>query len=410
LTEAIVEFDDAATNFGPVVSKEIEQVLSEASTATGLHDFGDNWFHSGLEAWITDLDRPNLTDFGQSFLRRLAVRDVARRLRVLATFAAHPEIADVKIPPILYVTGLERSGTTLLHNLLSQHSRARPLLRWELMEPVPPPESATFADDPRIEKSQRSVDALRGSLIERMHWVNATDPEECPWAFIDAVGMLGGAAAMCMPAWAAHSAESQRRAYENYRRVVQLLLWKHPLPDDGFLVLKAPQIAKHVAEFQAVFPEAQFIIPDRDPFRCIVSLAAMIESIVEPFCVENPVTNDGQRDRVIQNRAEPALTALAAFTETSPQPTIHVPYPSLVSDPLRTVSGIFDSVGIPFESTDSIAATGFLDAQRGGTRVRPPNVLPLMGYDHEETLATPSIRQYCERFGIARETERITGA
>jgi hypothetical protein len=222
--------------------------------------------------------------------------------------------------------------------------------------------------------------------------------------------MLGGAAQVCMPVSATLGAESQRRVYENYRRVVQVLLWKHPLPDDGFLVLKAPQIAEHVAEFQAVFPEARFIVPDRDPFRCIVSAAVMTESIVEPFCVENPITNDGQRGRLAQNLDERALTALAAFTDTSPQPTIHVPYPSLVSDPLGTVNGIFDSVGVPFGSIDSTAAAHFLDAQRGGGRARPPSDLPTMGYDHAETRAAPAIEQYCERFGIEPETERITGA
>jgi len=41
---------------------------------------------------------------------------------------------------------------------------------------------------------QGSIDKLRGSLLERMHWVNADEPEECVWGFIDSVGMLGQAA------------------------------------------------------------------------------------------------------------------------------------------------------------------------------------------------------------------------
>jgi len=69
-------------------------------------------------------------------MRSLAVRDVARRLRVLDTLRARPEIADVPLPPIVYITGLERSGTTLLHNLMALRADARALLRWELMEPV----------------------------------------------------------------------------------------------------------------------------------------------------------------------------------------------------------------------------------------------------------------------------------
>ena len=54
-----------------------------AVAATHLDDFGDEWFMGPLAAWAADLEQPNLTEFGRKFLRSLAVRDLARRLRVL---------------------------------------------------------------------------------------------------------------------------------------------------------------------------------------------------------------------------------------------------------------------------------------------------------------------------------------
>ena len=97
------------------------EMCDAAVAATGLDDFGDDWFMGPLAAWAATWGSPNLTEFGRKFLRSLAVRDVGRRLRVLQTLREHPEIASVPIPRIVYVTGLERSGTTLLHNLLAQH-------------------------------------------------------------------------------------------------------------------------------------------------------------------------------------------------------------------------------------------------------------------------------------------------
>jgi hypothetical protein len=38
---------------------------------------------------------------------------------VLNALSEHPEIGAVTIPPIVYVTGMARSGTTLLHNLVA---------------------------------------------------------------------------------------------------------------------------------------------------------------------------------------------------------------------------------------------------------------------------------------------------
>ncbi|MEZ5247165.1 MAG: sulfotransferase [Acidimicrobiales bacterium] len=389
----------------------VQGILDEASRQTGLDDFGDDWFLAPLAAWVNDLAQDNLTDFGRRFLRSLAVRDVARRLRVIATLDAHPEIAEVALPPILYITGLERSGTTLLHNLLATHRHGRSLLRWELMEPLPPPQTATFDTDPRIEMVQQSVDKLRGSLLERMHWVNADEPEECVWGFIDGVSMLGGAAGLCMPAWADFLAlEDQRRSYENYRRVVQLLLWKHPVEPGGFLVLKAPQIGRHIDSFATVFPEARFVITDRDPFRCIVSMAAMGESIVDPFCVNNPMTDDGVRGRVIQAGVEPKLAALHAFTDTSKEGPTHVAYPALVSDPSAVVSDVFGAADIAFDDDDAAGIDAFLDAQRAGRRSSPPAELATMGYEHDQVLASAPIRSYCDRFAIEPERTRLTGA
>ena len=88
---------------------DVDHLLADAAEAAGLDDFGDTWFLGPLSAYVADLDQPNLTQFGQELLRSRAVGDVARRLRVLATLREHPEIASVPIPPIVYVTGLERA-------------------------------------------------------------------------------------------------------------------------------------------------------------------------------------------------------------------------------------------------------------------------------------------------------------
>ena len=377
----------------------------------GLDDFGDDWFLGPLRAWGADLEQPNLTDFGRRFLRSLAVKDVARRLRVLDVLHAHPEIASVAIPPIVYITGMERSGTTLLHNLLAQHPKARALLRWELIEPVPPPETATYATDDRIASVQASIDKLRGSMLETMHWVNADEPEECVWGFIDATSMLGQAASLCMPQWQRFLSESDNTpTYVNYRRVLQMLLWRHPIDEAGFLVLKAPQIGQHIAEFASVFPEAQFVITDRDPFRCITSITVMVASIIDPFCVDNPVANDGMRDRSVQQGVTKKLAALAAFSSAQPDRVTHLPYPFLVDDPGAAVTGALAGSGIPSTGALSERIDAYLHAQRAGRRSAPPRELPSAGYDHEDVLADPVIAAYCRQFAIEPERERKTGA
>ena len=353
---------------------------------------------------------PTSLSSGGQFLRSRAVRDLVRRLRVLDTLREHPEIAAVPIPPIVYITGLERSGTTLLHNLLALHRDARVLRRWELLEPVPPPETATYDTDARIARVQGQTDMLRGTLLEHMHWVNATDPEECVCGFIDSVSMVAWAASPCLPTWGRFLTEEDLRpAFENYRRVVQLLLWKHPVEPGGFLVLKAPQIGLHIAQFAEVFPEARFVITDRDPYRCIVSLAVLSHTIVGLFCEDNPLTDDGHRSQISRGPGAPQAGERRRLHNgcTVTRHARLVPRARARSGRGRP-TGRWSANAADDELPAKVVA--YLERQQAGERAAPPAALDSMGYDRAGVWGDPVIRSYCERFGIEPERTRLIGA
>lgn len=390
---------------------DAESIVADAIARTGIDDVGDEWFLQPLAAWADDLRSNNLTDSGRRFLRRLAVNDVARRLEVLDVIREHPEILDVEIPPIVYITGLERSGTTILHNLLALHPALRPLLRWELMRPVPPPTAATYADDPRIAEVQASIEPLRGSLLERMHWVDADDPEECPWGFIDMVGLLGQAASGCMPSWSDFLRSADMTpAFEHYRQVVQLLTWRHPVEPGGRLVLKAPQISNNLAEFAAVFPEVHFVITDRDPYRTITSTRVMVASLMDAFCVDNPVRNPGPDGFDLVAVAGERLAGIVRFGDEHPNRTTHVAYPALATSPRNTVVDLAHDLRLPDHAGFGDAIESFIEEQRAGKRAAPPKQLDTAGFERHDVMANPGISTYCERFGVEPELRRLTGA
>lgn len=386
---------------------DVDELLRAAEVRTGLSDWGDDWFLQPLTAWCEDLGSDHLNDAGREFFTSLAVRDLCRRLEVIDTLRRHPEIDDVRIPPIVYVTGTIRSGTTLFHNVLSLHDRAKALLRWELMEPVPPPEQATARTDPRIARVQASIDKRRGTPLEAMHWVNADEPEECQWGFIDFVSLLAGAAGGCMLRWGAISQGADyTRVFENYRRLVKLLLWKNPPPDGGFLVLKAPQVANHLETFSTVFPEARFLVTVRDPYRVFASGRAMVGGILDAL-----VTDDFEPpDPLPIESVEHTLQALLDFHAASPDLVRLVDYPGLVADPAGVAAASYESLGLPTDPELAPKIESFLGAQRRGARVRPPATLPDPGPTHDEVLARPTVAAFCRRFGVTPERTRLTGA
>jgi hypothetical protein len=385
----------------------VEELLSAAEARTGLSEWGDDWFREPLAAWVEDLGSDHLNDVGRSFFTSLALRDLCRRLEVIDTLRRNPEIDEVVIPPIVYVTGTVRSGTTLFHNVMSLHAAAKALLRWELMEPVPPPEQATARTDQRIARVQASIDKRRGTPLEAMHWVSADEPEECQWGFIDFVSLLAGAAGGCMLRWGGFSDHADyTRVFENYRRLIKLLLWKNPPPDGGFLVLKAPQVANHLEAFSAVFPEARFLVTVRDPYRVFTSGRTMVGGIIDAF-----VTDDFEPpDPFPLASLERVLQSLLDFETVSPERMSVIGYPALVATPAAVAAAAYAQLELPVDHEFAPKVERFLDAQRRGARVAPPAALPDPGFTHDQVVRRPTVAAFCARFGVEPELTRLTGA
>jgi hypothetical protein len=393
------------------MTSPVEALLLEAKQKTGLIDFGDEWFLGPLEAFVSDLDSPHLSEFGRTFLRRQLLKDLCRRLVILDCLDNNPDIENTPVPPILYITGHERTGTTLLHNLLSQHAGARFLSRWQLMSPVPPPVAGTLDGDPRRQEVANSIEAVRGTDLEAMHWVEADDPEECVWGFMDSVGILGMAPAMVLPNWDRWLGSNDLKpAFVNYRRLIQLLTWKNPLPRDGFLVLKSPQLASHLDSFGEVFPEATFLYLHRDPYRVLTSFCTLLDVVNVPFLgdVEYQQRRNMEEGYCIERMAR-IYGLMDAYRQANPGRVLNVQYVDLLTNPGKEVQRIFHESGYPADPELGVKIAAFLDGQRAGGRAPPRPTMSTHGYTREQVESHPSLATYIERYAVKLEPKRKAG-
>jgi hypothetical protein len=389
----------------------IASLKRQAIAKTGFSDFGDGWYEQPLSAWVLDLAGPLLSESGRTFLARLAVTNLCRRLEIIDCLKRHPEIDDVDIPPILYVTGLERSGTTLLHNLLAQHPKSRALLRWELMRPTPPPEATTYRSDSRIAEVQASIDPLRGTQLEAMHWVNADEPEECTWGAYDCTGLLGRAAVGVMPNWRSWLRQNDLSpSFREQRRLIKLLTWRNPVAAGGHLVLKCPQNSRNIVQLSGMFPEARFIFTHRDPYRAAVSVCALADHITARFSQRCDMYRPGSTSVIeVVESAETALVQMTTLAAAFSDDVAHVAYPALVRDPVSVVREVYDRFRIDPPADLDQRVASFLAAQASGKRATPPSVLPDYGLTYASLMKRTIIAGYCKRFDVAPETTRLTG-
>jgi hypothetical protein len=149
-------------------------VLAAAQARTGLQDFGAADFHERLELLCSEWDGDRaLTAMHRAVLFGYLARYAANRLLIQDTLRRHPQILGERIDRPVIVTGLPRSGTTHLVNLLAADARFHSLPLWESYEPVPLPSEAALPDgtDPRYARCAAAWEAMRRvtPLLASMH-------------------------------------------------------------------------------------------------------------------------------------------------------------------------------------------------------------------------------------------------
>src|SRR5260221_7756810 len=143
--------------------------------------FGERWvpaFRALLEAVDAEARlRPGRRERFASELVQLLVT----RSRTAAALRAHPEIASLSVPGPVVISGLPRTGTTLLHNLLALLPGNRSYRLWELRAPAFP--SGAPLDQPRRERdAAREAPAWiesRAPIFRTIHPMDADAPDEC---------------------------------------------------------------------------------------------------------------------------------------------------------------------------------------------------------------------------------------
>ena len=133
-------FNTVGGKVWPTVPVELtpETLIDRARRITGMQDIDEDVGIEGLEVLCRSIaDDVELTVFGR-FLMQIQITNalVTRLLQVDARENDRAAL-EAKMPPPLMVVGLPRTGTTLLHRLLSLVQDVRALRTWEVRQPLP---------------------------------------------------------------------------------------------------------------------------------------------------------------------------------------------------------------------------------------------------------------------------------
>lgn len=310
-----------------------EAMMASARRRTGLADFGDGDFREGLAALVNAFDAADTaTPFGRLAFREHCVGLLSNRLMIQRDLTRHPEILDVPIRRPLVITGLPRTGTTLLHRLMSEDPAGRTMQLWETFFPSPPPTAATYRTDPRIAWARRRV-AVYHRLSPRIaaaHEFEADSPEEDNnlYSHDFVCGMLSFT--FDAPDYARWlDKQDLRGVYRYVKTLLQLLMWKCP---GEYWVLKSPAHLYGLDSLLATYPDACVVQTHRDPLEVIPSICSLAAAarLLAVDRVDRRALG-AELTEALANGTERAITARAS---ADPARFYDVAYKHLVADPV----------------------------------------------------------------------------
>ena len=155
------------------------RLIEKAKRESKLDDFGQPDFFEPLSRLLESCEREaRLNVIGKLALKNDVVRILSNRLRLVRDRNLCPEIARQEIREPVFIVGLPRSGTTLLHTLLAADPAHRVPLTWEIMSPSPPD---ALDRERRIRSANRDLAMLRwlAPTFESVHATGAELPQEC---------------------------------------------------------------------------------------------------------------------------------------------------------------------------------------------------------------------------------------
>jgi hypothetical protein len=321
-----------------------ESLLAEARAQAGLADFGDPGFREGLRVLLATYDgEANLSPAGRKRTRRRLVQLLATRLRVEAAWKCHPEVRALPIRRPVYLTGLPRTGTSALFNLLAADPRHRPLLLWEGLFPDPLEGKEPGATDPRLEMLRKlnERDRAKNPDFDKIHYVTADMPEECvlllAHTFCDA---QMGIEPLMEPYGSWFQRQDLRPSYRYYADLLRLLQWQRP--GERWL-LKSPAHLWALDVLVELFPDACILWTHRNPLEMLGSYCSMMAMLMAIRASFDPKQLG---PTVLEYLARSLERGLAARDRLDGARFLDVDFRAFTADPLGTLRRFYAHFGL----------------------------------------------------------------
>ena len=363
-----------------------ESLIAQAAGQTGLSDFGDDWFFANIDALIPSLNKQaKLSAEGIYGAQHMVVSGLVNRLRHVQLVKDNLEILNEQVNVTAVLTGLPRTGSTMLHRMLAAAPKLTGVRWYETQNYVPLEGEVRGNPAPRLEAAKGVLAYMLEAIPELMsiHPMDIEQPDE----EVIILGQLFSSSMIestyFVPDYAEWlSGQDPRKAYDDLIQILQSLQWQDPSRKGKSWVLKTPGHLMGLQTVLEVFPDAKIVMTHRNPVSTIPSYCSMEASLYKMGSTD--ISNVEIGSYWMKRLKDWLDNFMAVRANADSDRFIDVNYKSLLTASSQEGMRVLSAAGIPMSSEIKTGMEEWIEANRREHRAAHKYSLQDFGLDEDD--------------------------
>ena len=222
-----------------------------------------------------------LNSFGSLAAKILFERTLTERLKIEQYLRNNPATVHSEIKEPVFIIGMPRTGTSILHALMAQDDNHRSPLVWECLIPTPLSTPVNHKNNKQFRKVVKELDQIFKLVpdFKKKHHITASSPQECVSINAFDFNSFQFTAQFYIPTylnWFFN--EADRLGTMRFHKRFLQYLQSSGIKSDRWL-LKSPVHLMRLPELFEVYPDAKVIMTHRQPGKIVPSVTSLISSL-----------------------------------------------------------------------------------------------------------------------------------